>query len=279
MLRCAVVEDEILIRRNMVKKIKACGADIEVVCEAGNGRDALAYIRKREVDLVVTDIQMPILDGLSLARALAEEFPEVIVVIVSGFDNFTYAQQAIRYHVFDYLLKPVQADLLMETINGVRVKVQVREQDAYEKEAEQKKQNAQRGVGTEEKCAAGTKRMDETEPEAGIRAIQRYIQEHYAEDIQIAELAEKFHFSNSYVGSAFKKQLGITPLQYLIYLRINEAKKLLLKYPERPVAEIGKQVGYDDPYYFSRIFKSRPEFHRVPTMRSKTRDYEKKECQ
>ena len=60
MLRCAVVEDEILIRRNMVKKIKACGADIEVVCEAGNGRDALAYIRKREVDLVVTDIQMPI---------------------------------------------------------------------------------------------------------------------------------------------------------------------------------------------------------------------------
>ena len=255
MLRCAVVEDEILIRRNMVKKIKACGADIEVVCEAGNGRDALAYIRKREVDLVVTDIQMPILDGLSLARALAEEFPEVIVVIVSGFDNFTYAQQAIRYHVFDYLLKPVQADLLMETINGVRVKVQVREQDAYEKEAEQKKQNAQRGVGTEEKCAAGTKGADKTEPEAGIRAIQRYIQEHYAEDIQIAELAEKFHFSNSYVGSAFKKQLGITPLQYLIYLRINEAKKLLLKYPERPVAEIGKQVGYDDPYYFSRIFK------------------------
>lgn len=123
------------------------------------------------------------------------------------------------------------------------------------KRQEQKKQNAQRGVGTEEKCAAGTKRMDETEPEAGIRAIQRYIQEHYAEDIQIAELAEKFHFSNSYVGSAFKKQLGITPLQYLIYLRINEAKKLLLKYPERPVAEIGKQVGYDDPYYFSRIFK------------------------
>ena len=255
MLRCAVVEDEIRIRRNMVKKIKACGADIEVVCEAGNGRDALAYIRKREVDLVVTDIQMPILDGLSLARALAEEFPEVIVVIVSGFDNFTYAQQAIRYHVFDYLLKPVQADLLMETINGVRVKVQVREQDAYEKETEQKKQNAQREVGTEEKCAAGTKRADETEPEAGIRAIQRYIQEHYAEDIQIVELAEKFHFSNSYVGSAFKKLLGITPLQYLIYLRINEAKKLLLKYPERPVAEIGKQVGYDDPYYFSRIFK------------------------
>ena len=272
MLRCAVVEDEILIRKNMVKKIKACGADIEVVCEAGNGRDALAYIRKREVDLVVTDIQMPILDGLSLACALAEEFPEVIVVIVSGFDNFTYAQQAIRYHVFDYLLKPVQADLLMETINGVRVKVQVREQDAYEKEAEQKKQNAQRGVGTEEKCAAGTKGADKTEPEAGIRAIQRYIQEHYAEDIQIAELAEKFHFSNSYVGSAFKKQLGITPLQYLIYLRINEAKQLLLKYPERPVAEIGKQVGYDDPYYFSRIFKNHrgvsPEAYR----RGETRD-------
>lgn len=241
----------------MVKKIKACGADIEVVCEAGNGRDALAYIRKRKVDLVVTDIQMPILDGLSLARALSEEFPEVIVVIVSGFDNFTYAQQAIRYHVFDYLLKPVQADLLMETLNGVRVKVQVREQDAYEKEAEQKKRIAEERSGTEERCAAETTWADETEPEseAGIRTIQRYIQEHYDEDIQIVELAEKFHFSNSYVGSAFKKQLGITPLQYLIYLRINEAKKLLLKYPERPVAEIGKQLGYDDPYYFSRIFK------------------------
>lgn len=257
MLRCVVVEDEILIRKNMVKKIKACGADVEVVCEAGNGRDALAYIRKREVDLVVTDIQMPIMDGLSLARALSEEFPEIIVVIVSGFDNFTYAQQAIRYHVFDYLLKPVQADLLMETINGVRVKVQVREQEAFEKRTERERQIAEKRLVTEEKDAAGTdtESESEAESEAGIRAIQRYIQAHYAEDIQIAELAEKFHFSNSYVGSAFKKQLGITPLQYLIYLRINEAKKLLLKYPERPVAEIGKQVGYDDPYYFSRIFK------------------------
>ena len=143
----------------------------------------------------------------------------------------------------------------METINGVRVKVQVREQDAYEKEAERKKQIVENGFETEEKSASGTKWENETESEAGIRAIQRYIQEHYAEDIQIAELAEKFHFSNFYVGSAFKKLLGITPLQYLIYLRINEAKKLLLKYPERPVAEIGKQVGYGDPYYFSRIFK------------------------
>lgn len=257
MLQCVVVEDEILIRKNMVKKIKACGADIEVVCEAGNGRDALAYIQKREVDLVVTDIQMPIMDGLSLARSLSEEFPEIIVVIVSGFDNFTYAQQAIRYHVFDYLLKPVQADLLMETINGVRVKVQVREQDAYEKKAEREQHSSEKSPVTEEKDIAGTdaESESEAESEAGIRAIQRYIQAHYAEDIQIAELAERFHFSNSYVGSAFKKQLGITPLQYLIYLRINEAKKLLLKYPERPVSEIGKQVGYDDPYYFSRIFK------------------------
>ena len=181
----------------------------------------------------------------------------MIVVIVSGFDNFTYAQQAIRYHVFDYLLKPVQADLLMETINGVRVKVQVREQDAYEKRTERDHNIAEKRPVEEEKDAAktGTEPENESESEAGIRAIQRYIQEHYAEEIQIAELAEKFHFSNSYVGSAFKKQLGITPLQYLIYLRINEAKKLLLKYPERPVAEIGKQVGYDDPYYFSRIFK------------------------
>lgn len=249
MLRCAVVEDEILIRKNMIKKIKACGSDIEITWETGNGRDALAYIRKRKVDLVVTDIQMPILDGLSLAKSLSEEFPEIIVVIVSGFDNFTYAQQAIRYHVFDYLLKPVQTELLTETINGVRVRVQVREQTAQESLVEREKQITGKMPETEEETG------NETEQEAGIRAIQRYIQEHYTEDIQIAELAEKFHFSSSYIGSAFKKQMGITPLQYLIYLRINEAKRLLLKYPERPVAEIGQQVGYEDPYYFSRIFK------------------------
>ena len=118
-----VVEDEKLIRDNMVEKIELCDPCFTVVAAASNGAEALDLLRSRGVDVVLTDVRMPVMDGLTLAQQVRSEFPHVSVVIVSGYADFAYAQQAIHAGVEEYLLKPVKVDLLADTLSRIKTKL------------------------------------------------------------------------------------------------------------------------------------------------------------
>ena len=98
-----VADDEEEIRRSLVRRVKWEEIGFEVVGEAENGADAL------EPDLLLTDIKMPFLSGIELARAVREVRPMVQIAFLSGFDDFTYAQQAIQYNIVSYMLKPISA--------------------------------------------------------------------------------------------------------------------------------------------------------------------------
>ena len=133
------VDDEILVRKSISEIIQwnDLGFDLAGTCE--NGKDAVAFLGKRPVDVVITDIAMPYMDGLELSKYLYENFPETIVVILSGYDNFSYAKLAIRYKVSDYILKPVTARELKDVLDKIREKL-----DA-EKEKEEKLQKLMQG--------------------------------------------------------------------------------------------------------------------------------------
>ncbi len=118
-----VVEDEKLIRDNLVEKIELCDPCFTVVAAASNGAEALALLRSRGVDVVLTDVRMPVMDGLTLAQQVRSEFPHVPVVIVSGYADFAYAQQAIHAGVEGYLLKPVKVVLLADTLSRIKAKL------------------------------------------------------------------------------------------------------------------------------------------------------------
>ena len=102
-----VVEDEALIRRNIVKKIQGLNLGFNVIGSTSDGKSALNLIETELPQLVITDIQMPIMDGLELVKALYFTYPNIKVIILSGFHEFEFARQAIQYGVNDYLLKPV----------------------------------------------------------------------------------------------------------------------------------------------------------------------------
>lgn len=112
--KVVIAEDEIPILENLVGKIKSLSLPFHIVGTATNGSDALDLVKEYHADLLFTDIRMPIMDGLTLTKEAKDYNPNLKIVIVSGYNEFDYAQQSIRYGVTDYLLKPVKIDTLEE---------------------------------------------------------------------------------------------------------------------------------------------------------------------
>lgn len=114
-----VVDDEDLIRNAVTKVIDWARLGFTHIYEAEDGEAALAICRSRRVDLVLTDIVMPFMDGLELSRILQTEFPQIHIVILTGHEEFDYAKQSIHYGVKNYILKPVGAESLYREMQGI----------------------------------------------------------------------------------------------------------------------------------------------------------------
>lgn len=112
MLRLMIVDDEAVIRSGIARVVDWAALGIELAGEAANGRDALNRALIERPDIVITDIKMPIISGLDFARALLEKRPETRVVLLTGYSDYSYMQQAIRLGAVDYLLKPVRVEEL-----------------------------------------------------------------------------------------------------------------------------------------------------------------------
>ncbi|MCC3375668.1 response regulator [Cohnella sp. REN36] len=120
MYRVLIVDDAEEIRRGLRLKADWPGHGFEVAAEAGDGREALALLADHPIDLVITDIQMPVLNGLELLRTCRELHPKVRLIVLSGYDDFAYVKTAMQCGAMDYLLKPVAADELADILLRAR---------------------------------------------------------------------------------------------------------------------------------------------------------------
>ena len=121
-----VADDEEAIRSSLVRRVNWEKIGFEVIGEAENGADALELVEKLEPDLLLTDIKMPFLSGIELARAVREVRPMVQIAFLSGFDDFAYAQQAIQYNIVSYMLKPISAKEIEEELIKIKEKMDQR---------------------------------------------------------------------------------------------------------------------------------------------------------
>ena len=145
MLKIFLAEDEIVIRETIKKMIPWEDLGFELVGEAADGEMALPQLLRQKPDLLITDIKMPFMDGLTLAKLAKKELPNLKIVILSGYDDFNYAKQAISIGVEDYLLKPITKKALIERLSEIRSRYEneksqkeyyekfLREMQAYEK--------------------------------------------------------------------------------------------------------------------------------------------------
>ena len=134
MYRVLLIDDEILVREAIAKRMKweSLGFELAACCE--NGKEAVSYIKQNPVDIVLTDICMPHMDGMELSHYLYENYPEVKIVIFSGFSDFEYAKKAIQYRVSEYLLKPVTSKELTEVLLKIKKSLDESRQEIIQKE-------------------------------------------------------------------------------------------------------------------------------------------------
>jgi YesN/AraC family two-component response regulator len=159
--------------------------------------------------------------------------PDLLALIVSGHDEFRYAQTALQFGVTDYLLKSVPAGELKAALARIALRLEARER-AWQQEHPLPEVPAQ---------------------EEMVRLVQEFLRAHFREELSLGALAARFHVNAPYLTRVFKRLAGQAPVRYLRDLRIAQARRLLESRPELEVKEVGQSVGYEDQAYFSRVFK------------------------
>ncbi len=225
-LRVLLVDDEIMIREGFKKLFDWEEHDCEVAGEAADGMEALAQIDMLHPDIVIMDINIPIINGLKVIQMSRIKHPEMAFIIVSGYDDFAYCREALRLQITDYILKPVNYEEFGNCIDNLKISM-------FEKHAADGK---------------------EENREHTIIGIVRYMQEHMTEEISLNILAEQFHLSAQYISQLFKNEIGVNFLVYLTNIRMEQAKKLLLSTP-LSIAEVSERSGYSDYRVFTKVFK------------------------
>ncbi|SHF19035.1 response regulator, partial [Clostridium fallax] len=117
MLNILIVDDEYLIREKLKKYIKESSFSVNLLVEANNGLDALDIIKKFDIHIALTDIRMPLLNGLEFIEEIKKNDYKTKVIFLTGFEKFEYAKKAIDFNAIDYLLKPIKKEVLYKSIN------------------------------------------------------------------------------------------------------------------------------------------------------------------
>ncbi|WP_295505007.1 response regulator [uncultured Streptococcus sp.] len=223
-----IVEDEYLVRQGIASLVDYEQFGMQVIAQAENGREAWQKFQENPADILLTDINMPQMNGLELAKLVRDQVPTCHIVFLTGYDDFDYARTAIKLGADDYLLKPFSKDDVEEMLAKVQTKL----------DKERKKAQIQNLV------------------DQGQRSeLEEAIHERLADsELSLKSLASQLGFSPSYLSVLIKKELGLPFQDYLIQERMKKAKLLLLT-TDLKIYEIAEQVGFEDMNYFSQRFK------------------------
>jgi len=240
-----IVEDEHIIRKNIVSKVSRASDSFYVCADVSSGMEAWNLVQTLIPDVVFVDINIPEIDGLELVRLIRNRYPEIITIIISGYSSFDYARRAISHGVSEYLLKPVKQDSIDNVLEKIKLKLGTGESGTI---------SVTPFGGDNNRSLNSIENIGDTKEIA--RKVKDYITDNYTTAVNIEEIARIFAFSQTYLTKIFKKHCETTPLKYLISLRIDRAKQMLVTNSEMDIGKVAHAVGYDDQHYFSRLFKN-----------------------
>lgn len=226
-----IVEDDDNIRSGLVHLFPWEDSGFVVVKDFSNGQTAWNYIKEHpDTTAVLTDIRMPVMDGLELTKQIYERFPFIHVFLISGYQDFTYAQSALRYNVRDFLIKPIRHHSLM--LAFLKLKDELDRQGA----------------------ACFAPESSNQYYEQIIRVVKAYVMDNLR-TANLEEAACLSHLSSSYLSRLFKSQTSLSFSEYLLKKRMERAC-VLLRDARNKIYEISDAIGYDNPKNFSRAFRN-----------------------
>ncbi len=231
MWRVMIVDDEMPVRKLLQASIDWESLGLEVVGEAASGIEAINIIDDVNPDIVFVDICMPFMNGIEFTKMATSRYPDLFVIVLTGFDDFEYARQCVSLPVVEYMLKPIVRSEVEKVLKRV--------------------------VGELEKKVPSDKCVEQEEAVLNSFEIQKivdYLKNNYKDStINLASVAQQFGFNACYLSRKFKKETGISFLEYLMKCRMEQA--IELKKNNLKMFETANEVGIPDPNYFGRCFK------------------------
>lgn len=238
-----IVDDENVIREGLLS-LDWRKLGIKYVYSATNGYEAKRTIKSNSIDIMISDISMPGVSGLDLSKYIYKSGKDTVSILLTGYSDFNYAQEAIRNQVFEYLLKPIRPDELFATTNRAIQKLyQTRQKNEalvhYEKVND---------LSIVEKTLF---MLDSNNPT--VVSILTKISKEYSEDIALNEIAEEYHFTPIYLSRLIKRETGYTFVNILLAIRLTQAVNLLKD--NEKIFYVSEKCGFKDQRYFSQVFK------------------------
>lgn len=214
-MQVLIVDDEAYMADYIRKIIDWEQYGFDQVMTAYGGSLARDLIEKNRPQLLITDIKMPKVSGMDLAKLIHEGEYDTRIIILSGYGEFEYAQQAIQYGVSEYLLKPLPKEELVKAVERLFP------------------QKTEKGV---------------------CQMVKDYIKEHYGEELSLDVIAGQVHLHPAYLSKVFKDGEEINLSAYITGVRMEKAAELLTTTPLK-VQEVMEMVGYHKSQYFSKLFR------------------------
>ena len=235
MLKLLIVEDEPYYRSTLQQEISTHTNLFSVIETAANGKIAIDIAIKLCPDIVLLDIDMPVMDGISCGEVLKEYFPACRIIYLTAYDRFEYALGAVRLGAANYLLKPCFTQEIVDVLTEEAAKLQ--------------------GPATPPRPQQTDAATTEALKKSGIcRNIEIYLRKNYAKEISLDSMSADMGFSSAYFSKIFKVYMGQNFSDYLMGIRV-EAAKDLLENSQMNVKDIGANVGYSNPNYFAKVFR------------------------
>lgn len=251
MYKVVIIDDEPIIVEGLTRSIKWEKYNCEVVATAGSGKEGLELFERVHPDIVFSDIRMPHMDGLSMIAAVKSQYPDMEISILTGFQDFEYARQAIRLGVTRFLVKPSKMDELQEAVEAMVKNLQAKgyQDTMYDAVSAEAKDES---VPNEED---GNAEVEETEASSFlVNNALKYMEEHYREKLKLQDVADQVYVSQWHLSKLLNRYKGQSFSDILNNIRIEKAKELL-KDPSLRIGDIADMVGFLDMAHFSRVFK------------------------
>ena len=228
-----IIDDEYYIVQGLLSMIEKEEVGIDQIFTAYSAEQGRKILQREEIDLLLVDVEMPKETGLELLEQLRSDGINTTTIILSGHQRFDYAQEAIRYHCFNYLLKPIgKQNLNHELSRAVQFVLSKREIPKYEKDGDAHPKES-----------------------AFVSSVREYIRENLSDaDLNRCKIADAMHLNPDYLSYSFHKEFGNTLTAYIASVRMDQAK-YLLKNTTTPIHLIAEQVGIPNLSYFYRQFK------------------------
>ncbi|SEN66571.1 Helix-turn-helix domain-containing protein [Mesobacillus persicus] len=235
-----IVDDEPRTRQGLQRSLESWNNGEFAILTAESGEDVLRIAEEKKIHILLSDIRMPEMTGLQLLKIIKEKGMSPVVIVISAYSEFEYAQEALRLGVVNYLLKPIGKKKLIEAVEEA---VKVLEKQVRAGMIEKV---------VDEKIVDANTKMDSTKDT--IRKAMSYIDQHLKEELTQKDVAAHVHLNPSYFSVLFKEQVKMNFSEYVTRKRIQRAKELMIS-TNLPISEIAEEAGYKTAKYFIKLFK------------------------